>query len=260
MNNRKGFTLVELLAVIVILGILITIGTISVSTMISNSRKQTFVDSARNFVAATRQLAAENPGRFYPQDSGSSNVVYIKDLSISGPGATKSPYNCDYDYSKSFVRIENTRYGYDFYVALVDVEDHALVGMDGTKYIDVKESELNVNKIRQDGNVSFDLSEYGIIDLSITASTKACVILGDINGDKVLNKDDYNLCLRIASGSYQVNEAEYNVLTSMGANSDYNTICGWINSKSEGYGTLKVSLNHNMNGFTKFYRYSEADC
>ncbi len=260
MNNRKGVTLVEVLAVIVILGILITIGTISVSSMISNSRKQTFIDSARNFIAATRQLAAENPGRFYPQDSGASNIVFIKDLSISGSGATKSPYNCDYDYAKSFVRIENTRYGYDFYIALVDVEGHALATTDGTNYYDIKENELNVNKIKQVTSVNFTLDDYGIVDLSVTPSTKACVLLGDVNGDKVLNNDDYNLCLRIANGSYQVNEAEYNVLTRMGIYSDYHTICGYINSKTEGYGTIKVDLNHNMDGFAKFYRYSEADC
>ena len=260
MNNKKGFTLVELLAVIVILGILITIGTISVSSMISNSRKQTFVDSAKNFIEATRQLAAESPGRFYPQDAGTSNIIYIKGLSVSGAGADKSPYNCEYDYEKSFVRIENTQYGYDFYISLVDKEGHALVNKDGNKYLDVKEDQLNVNKIRQDGGVTFDLSEYGIIDLEVTPSTRACVKLGDVNGDKSVDENDYNLCLRIANGSYQVNEAEYNVLTNMGIYTDYYTVCGYINNKTEGFGVTIVNINHNMDGFSKFYRYSEADC
>ena len=71
---------------------------------------------------------------------------------------------------------------------------------------------------------------------------------------------NYNLCLRIANGSYQVNEAEYNVLTNMGIYTDYYTVCGYINNKTEGFGVTIVNINHNMDGFSKFYRYSEADC
>ena len=56
MNNKKGFTLVELLAVIVIMGILMMVAIPSVTRTIENSRKDTFVDIAKSYGNAVRTL------------------------------------------------------------------------------------------------------------------------------------------------------------------------------------------------------------
>ena len=59
--NRKGFTLIELLAVITILGILMLILIPSVSRIIENSRKNTFLSTAKNYANAVRdEWAADN--------------------------------------------------------------------------------------------------------------------------------------------------------------------------------------------------------
>ena len=47
-RNNRGFTLVELLAVIVIMGILMMVAIPSVTRTIENSRKDTFVDIAKS--------------------------------------------------------------------------------------------------------------------------------------------------------------------------------------------------------------------
>ena len=52
--DRKGFTLIELLAVITILGILMLILIPSVSRIIENSRKNTFLTTAKNYANAVR--------------------------------------------------------------------------------------------------------------------------------------------------------------------------------------------------------------
>ena len=52
--NSKGFTLVELLAVIVIMGILMMVAIPSVTRTIENSRKDTFVDIAKSYANAAR--------------------------------------------------------------------------------------------------------------------------------------------------------------------------------------------------------------
>ena len=55
-KNNKGFTLVELLAVIVIMGILMMVAIPSVTRTIENSRKDTFVDIAKSYANAARSM------------------------------------------------------------------------------------------------------------------------------------------------------------------------------------------------------------
>ncbi len=54
--NKKGFTLIELLAVIVIMGILMMVAIPTISRVIENSRKDTFVDIAKSYANAAKTL------------------------------------------------------------------------------------------------------------------------------------------------------------------------------------------------------------
>lgn len=52
--NKKGFTLVELLAVIVILGVLMIVAIPAMSRYIANSKKDVFVNNAKRYISAAR--------------------------------------------------------------------------------------------------------------------------------------------------------------------------------------------------------------
>jgi len=59
--NKKGFTLIELLAVITIMGILLLVAIPAVSRTIENSRRDTFANTAKEYINAVRNgVLADN--------------------------------------------------------------------------------------------------------------------------------------------------------------------------------------------------------
>ena len=74
MKNKKGFTIIELLSVIVILGIVITLGIFSISSI-----RKTILDKQYKNVKAEIELAAE---KYYADTE--SNEVYVETLISEG--------------------------------------------------------------------------------------------------------------------------------------------------------------------------------
>ncbi len=64
-KNQKGFTLVELLAVIVILGIIAAIAIPSIGAIIDNSKKDAHIANAEMLVSAARLAIASNDTGFF---------------------------------------------------------------------------------------------------------------------------------------------------------------------------------------------------
>ena len=67
-KDNKAFTLIELLAVIIILGVLMIIAIPSVTTYISNSRKTAYIDTAKQVISGARNLVNEGRLEMYSPD------------------------------------------------------------------------------------------------------------------------------------------------------------------------------------------------
>lgn len=72
--NSKGFTLIELLAVIVIMGILMMVAIPAMTRYIENSRKDTFIDTAKIYIDSVRNMWSSD-SLLCKQPGGSADVV-----------------------------------------------------------------------------------------------------------------------------------------------------------------------------------------
>lgn len=161
-NNKKGFTLIELLAVIVILGIIMAIAIPSMTGYINNSRKDTMLSTAQQYIAGARTLLiTENslPG------FGEAVVVPVDLIGVDQGGT--SPYTnktfsnnygaaatTDAADGKSYVIVMNdvatgninTEASYTYVVTLFDEKNTCLIPVSET-FIATAPTRLKRTKI-----------------------------------------------------------------------------------------------------------------
>ncbi len=132
----KGFTLIELLAVIIILGILMIIAIPSVTSYISDSRKSSYVDTARQVIAGVRNIV--NDGKLGMYDT--NTTYYIPVDYVPTENALKSPYG---EFTQAYVGVVYNGTGYKYYWISVD---DAGQGIDEITSVD----KLDTNLIKSD--------------------------------------------------------------------------------------------------------------
>lgn len=116
--NKKGFTLVELLGVIILLGILTTIAVVGYTNYLSNSKRKAFTIEEENFISATRSAYADCISNKTNNDFCSNHpsletkytyqFVYLKELIDDNYiRVIKNPYNVEQscDSEKSYVYV-----------------------------------------------------------------------------------------------------------------------------------------------------------
>ena len=105
--NNKGFSLIELLAVVLILGILMAISIAAYSSIIDGSRKDASLDIVRLQAKAVSNLI--NGGDYYAEDL---NTVYYFDYRlVHDEDTSKSPY-AEWDSAYIAVVFDGNKYTY----------------------------------------------------------------------------------------------------------------------------------------------------
>ena len=123
--NRKAFSLVELLAVVVILGLLAAIGIVATSSLIDRS-KQDKMDSQKNTVTMSAQTYMQNNKNLVPKIIGESRIIKVSDLRASNY-LTEDIKNDKGEscMEKSYVRVyklSNSEYTYTTFLYCGDEE------------------------------------------------------------------------------------------------------------------------------------------
>lgn len=105
-QNRKGFTLVELLSVIVILSVVVLIATNAVVPMMNNAKKQVLATEANKFIAAAKSL--------YVNEGATGTKCYTYDQIMDSGLIEKN----DEAYTGSFLIEENNgKYTYKIWLS-----------------------------------------------------------------------------------------------------------------------------------------------
>lgn len=96
---KKGFTLVELLAVIVILSVILLIGTTSVSRVVKKNKQTAYDIQMANYIDDVKIWATDNAASL-PADNASQAITLGTLISGGYANNTKNPLT-DSDFSES---------------------------------------------------------------------------------------------------------------------------------------------------------------
>lgn len=117
-KNKKGFTLIEVLATVIILGVILLVAVPSVTKYIEHSRRNTYVSALKRIVNAVATSVNANE---YPNiDKGEALIVPFVYANLEEEVAkNNSPYG-KYVIDRSYVVVIFTGRVYEYYVVALD--------------------------------------------------------------------------------------------------------------------------------------------
>ena len=141
--NKSGFTLVELLAVIVILATIVMIAAPSVTNYLESSRKKAYVLNARQVIEAVGNDVLMNGSKT------AYNMEDINKLLDSKHRLVTSPYGQNYSEG-SYVKVEKDASGNNEYsICLTDTGKN---GIELTKLSDLNDEKVKEGNAKECGN------------------------------------------------------------------------------------------------------------
>ena len=174
--KKRGFTLIELLAVIIIIGVIMLIAIPSVTKYIDNSRKNAYLNTAKEYIKGT--VNKVNSGDLDIYDIDTTYYIPVSCIGLETGG--QSPYG---DFDKAYIVVTYNNETYDYYWISRD-----------TQGIGVKNLTL--------GN---DLSVESIVTGIKRTDVEPNIGIGSRFNIKVLSSDDCHT-MNSAELSYNINE------------------------------------------------------
>lgn len=139
MKNNKGFTLVELLAMLVVLGILIGISVPNITGILSQQRETAFIEEASKLVSTAQMMVSTKREVKRPKDGNC--IVFSMDYLDKSKEMVKSPTGGEYLREENFVIVSRTDKRIEYSVRLVEkTETGDVYGID-TISLDILEKE-----------------------------------------------------------------------------------------------------------------------
>ena len=184
--KNKAFTLIELLAVIIILGILMLIAIPSVTSYINNSRKESYVSTVQELIKAASTKV--NSGELDMYDTDTTYYIPVGALDLEN-GKAQSPYG---DFGEAYIVVTTDGEEYDYYYVGKDNADMGVLKI-------TSDDNLNKNDIVSvTGSINTDTgvgrrSKIVVWNTDLSSSTSKDAT-SNINGDT--GNEIYTTCRR----------------------------------------------------------------
>ena len=129
--NNKGFTLVEILAMLVVLGILMAVAIPNITGIMRNNRLNGYKGDAKQMVEKTNIMVSKTKSIKKPEIG--ECLIFTLDYLNTNDDLTAGPNGGLYDQEESFVVYTRQGQKYNYYVRLIEEVDGNRLGMDFVK-------------------------------------------------------------------------------------------------------------------------------
>lgn len=138
--KKNGFTIIEALAVIIILGVVMLIAVPAVSKYIFRSDRAVYASNILAYVETIQgKYEMKDYGPFLKD--GEIMIVPIEHIILEKGDNTNTPYG-EYDFDRSYVLIAAERNGYSYYATVIDSY--------GAGVINVAANEISEDKVDEE--------------------------------------------------------------------------------------------------------------
>ncbi len=152
--NVYGFSIVELLAAIVIMGILATIAIVSVSSILQNAEEKHYETQESNMILAAQSYAQDNRN-ILPKSIGDKRVITLGELQNAkyiGDVVDRSKNSCE-EGSVTIFKYSNDGYSYKVYLKC----PNKTIGSPSTEELDGPKVDLYVNSSYNDPYFTYEI-------------------------------------------------------------------------------------------------------
>ena len=101
--NKKGFTLTELIAIIVILGVLMTVAIPNVLSILERNKALSMIEDAKKFIAEVEYKIRSDTSIELPTENAKATIIKLSYLDTTD--LDTSSYGISYDKNTSFIMI-----------------------------------------------------------------------------------------------------------------------------------------------------------